>query len=52
MLDTEYIFSDVLKVNKNTLKYSMSREIKKEDKDKIREMLVLRAKKENHFNTF
>ncbi|ERT33616.1 peptide chain release factor N(5)-glutamine methyltransferase [Fusobacterium animalis] len=45
LLDTEYIFSDVLKVNKNTLKYSMSREIKKEDKDKIREMLVLRAKK-------
>ena len=45
LLDTEYIFSDVLKVNKNTLKYSMSREIKEEDKDKIREMLVLRAKK-------
>ncbi|WP_339065130.1 peptide chain release factor N(5)-glutamine methyltransferase [Fusobacterium animalis] len=47
LLDTEYIFSDVLKVNKNTLKYSMSREIKEEDKDKIREMLVLRAKKRN-----
>ena len=45
LLDTEYIFSDVLKVSKNTLKYSMSREIKEEDKDKIREMLVLRAKK-------
>lgn len=45
LLDTEYIFSDVLKVNKNTLKYSMSREIKEEDKDKIREKLVLRAKK-------
>lgn len=45
LLDTEYIFSNVLKVNKNTLKYSMSREIKEEDKDKIREMLVLRAKK-------
>ena len=45
LLDTEYIFSDVLKVNKNTLKYSMSREIKEEDKNKIREMLVLRAKK-------
>jgi len=45
LLDTEYIFSDVLKVNKNTLKYSISREIKEEDKDKIREMLVLRAKK-------
>ena len=45
LLDTEYIFSDVLKVSSNTLKYSMSREIKKEDKDKIREMLVLRAKK-------
>lgn len=44
-LDTEYIFSDVLKVSKNTLKYSMSREIKEEDKNKIREMLVLRAKK-------
>ena len=45
LLDTEYIFSDVLKVSRNTLKYSMSREIKEEDKDKIREMLVLRAKK-------
>ena len=45
LLDTEYIFSDVLKVSSNTLKYSMSREIKEEDKDKIREMLVLRAKK-------
>ena len=45
LLDTEYIFSDVLKVNRNTLKYSMSREIKKEDKDQIREMLILRAKK-------
>ena len=45
LLDTEYIFSDVLKVTRNTLKYSMSREIKEEDKDKIREMLVLRAKK-------
>lgn len=45
LLDTEYIFSDVLKVNKNTLKYSMSREIKEKDKDKIREKLVLRAKK-------
>ena len=45
LLDTEYIFSDILKVSRNTLKYSMSREIKKEDKDKIREMLVLRAKK-------
>ncbi|MCY7008995.1 peptide chain release factor N(5)-glutamine methyltransferase [Fusobacterium simiae] len=44
-LDAEYIFSDVLKVSKNTLKYSMSREIKEEDKNKIREMLVLRAKK-------
>ena len=45
LLDTEYIFSDVLKVSRNTLKYSMSREIKEENKDKIREMLVLRAKK-------
>ena len=45
LLDTEYIFSDVLKVSRNTLKYSISREIKEEDKDKIREMLVLRAKK-------
>ena len=45
LLDTEYIFSDVLKVSRNTLKYSMSREIKEEDKNKIREMLVLRAKK-------
>ena len=45
LLDAEYIFSDVLKVSRNTLKYSMSREIKEEDKDKIREMLVLRAKK-------
>ena len=45
LLDTEYIFSDILKVSRNTLKYSMSREIKEEDKDKIREMLVLRAKK-------
>ena len=45
LLDTEYIFSDVLKVSRNTLKYSMSREIKAENKDKIREMLVLRAKK-------
>ena len=45
LLDTEYIFSDVLKVSRNTLKYSMSRENKEEDKDKIREMLVLRAKK-------
>ena len=45
LLDTEYIFSDVLKVSRNTLKYSMSREIKEEDKNKSREMLVLRAKK-------
>lgn len=44
-LDVEYIFSDVLKVSKNTLKYSLSREIKEEDKNKIREMLVSRAKK-------
>ena len=44
LLDTEYIFSDVLKVSRNTLKYSMSREIKEEDKNKIREMLMLRAK--------
>ena len=43
-LDTEYIFSEVLKVSRNTLKYSMSREIKEEDKNKIREMLMLRAK--------
>lgn len=45
LLDTEYIFSEVLKVNKNILKYSMSREILEEDKNKIRELLTLRAKK-------
>ena len=45
LVDTEYIFSEALKVSRNTLKYSMSREIKEEDKNKIREMLVLRAKK-------
>ena len=44
LVDTEYIFSEVLKVSRNTLKYSMSREIKEEDKNKIREMLMLRAK--------
>ena len=44
LVDTEYIFSEALKVSRNTLKYSMSREIKEEDKNKIREMLMLRAK--------
>ena len=43
-LDTEYIFSDVLKISKNMLKMSMSREILEEDKNKIREMLVARGK--------
>lgn len=49
LLDIEYIFLDVLKVNKNILKYSMLREIKEEDKNKIREMLVLRVKKRKLF---
>ena len=30
----------------------MSREIKEEDKNKIREMLMIRAKTESHFNIF
>ena len=34
LVDTEYIFSEALKVSRNTLKYSMSREIKEEDKNK------------------
>lgn len=45
VLDTEYIFSYVLKISRNTLKYSMSREIEEENKNKIREMLFLRGKK-------
>lgn len=43
-LDTEYIFSDVLKVNRNTLTFNMAREISEENKAKIRKNIVARGK--------
>lgn len=43
-LDTEYIFSEVLSVNRNILNMSMAREITEENKNKIKEMLIARGK--------
>lgn len=43
-LDTEYIFSEVLSVNRNILNLSMSREITEENKNKIKNMLIARGK--------
>ncbi len=43
-LDTEYIFADALKVNRNVLTFNMAREISEEIKDKIRKNIVARGK--------
>lgn len=43
-LDAEYIFSEILKVNRLMLTMSLNRKISDEDKQKIREWLVLRGK--------
>lgn len=43
-VDTEYIFSEVLGVNRNILTLSMSREIDDNKKNKIKEMLIARGK--------
>ncbi len=43
-LDTEYIFSEVLSVNRTILNMSMAREITEENKNKIKEMLIARGK--------
>ncbi|MBS9776244.1 MAG: HemK family protein methyltransferase [Fusobacterium sp.] len=43
-LDTEYIFADALKVNKNMLSFNMAREISEEIKDKIRKNIMARGK--------
>lgn len=43
-LDTEYIFADALKVNRNMLSFNMAREISPENKDKIRKNIVARGK--------
>ncbi|WP_022819566.1 peptide chain release factor N(5)-glutamine methyltransferase [Fusobacterium russii] len=43
-LDAEYIFSEVLSVNRNILKLSMAREISEENKNKIKNMLIARGK--------
>lgn len=43
-LETEYIFSDVLNINRNILNLSISREISEENKKKIKDMLIARAK--------
>lgn len=43
-LEVEYIFSEVLSINKNMLNMSMGREITEENKNKIREMLIARGK--------
>ena len=43
-LDTEYIFAHVLKIDKNILTMELSKEISEEDKNKIRELIILRGK--------
>ncbi|MBQ3437123.1 MAG: peptide chain release factor N(5)-glutamine methyltransferase [Fusobacterium sp.] len=43
-IDAEYIFSEVLGINRNILTMSMSQEISEEKKNKIKNMLVARGK--------
>ena len=43
-LDAEYIFSEVLSVNRNILNLTMAREISEENKNKIKNMLIARGK--------
>lgn len=43
-LDTEYIFSHVLKINRNFLNICFSKEITKEQIDEIKKMLIQRGK--------
>lgn len=43
-LDTEYIFSKVLNINRNILKFSLGREISEKEKEEIKKYLVQRGK--------
>lgn len=44
-IDAEYIFANVLGIKRNALMLNFSREIKEEDKEKIREYIFRRGKK-------